>query len=130
MGDLTDEEFEAANERGRLEMLTKPRALTARYDVGSGLMIIELTTDCTFTFPPRALQGLEQATDQQIADVEIMGMGLGLGWDELDMHFTVEGLMAGRFGTRRYMDSLRENPDYQRRMVRHPFRMNTQKDAA
>jgi hypothetical protein len=48
-------------------------------------------------------QGLENATDAQLSRVEILGVGFGLHWEELDADVSVEGLLAGRFGSRRYM---------------------------
>ena len=121
MGEMTEEDFRAARERGRLAMMTKPRALSARYDPASAMISLELSNDCTFAFPARRCQGLEQATDQQLAEVETMGVGFGLGWDELDAHLTVEGLMAGRFGSQRYMERLREDASYVQRVMRQPF---------
>lgn len=124
MTELTDEEFDAANERGRIEMLTKPRALAANYDPASGLMTLALTNDCMFSFPPRRCQGLENASDHQLANVEIMGVGLGLGWDEIDAHLSVEGLLIGRFGSQRYMERLRADPANEERLMREPYKVN------
>ena len=103
MVDLTDGEIEAANRRGRIEMTTKPRARAARYDREQGRLIVDLVNGSTFSFPPELLQGFDKATPDQIAEVEILGLGFGLHWETLDADFTVEGLMAGRFGTARYM---------------------------
>lgn len=103
MVEWTDEEAEAANERGRIEMAIKPRARAARYDREQDRIIVDLVNGSTFAFPPRLLQGLEQATADEIAEIEVLGVGFGLHWETLDASFTVEGLMAGRFGSRRYM---------------------------
>ena len=104
MGELTDAEIDAATERGRVEMATKPRAKSARYDRKLDRLVVELTNGCLFMFPPRLAQGLEEASDAQLSAVEILGVGFGLHWEELDVDLTVGGLMAGRFGTRRYME--------------------------
>ena len=100
--EFTDEQYVAATERGRIHALVKPTAKSARYDRAARKCIIELRNGSTFIFCPRQLQGMEHATDEQLAQVEIAG-GTGLHWDELDGDFTVEGLVNGRFGTRRYM---------------------------
>lgn len=107
MSDLTDEEIEAANERGRIVFETEPHARAVRYDIKSKMIIVDLYNDCTFAFPPRQLQGLENATDAQLAEVETSGMGYGLHWEALDADFTVGGLMQGRFGSRAYMERQR-----------------------
>ncbi len=103
MIEMTDEDIEAANERGRIAMATKPRARAARYDRSQDRIVVDLVNGTTFTFPPRLLQGLEHASPDEIAEVEVLGVGFGLHWETLDADFTVEGLMAGRFGTQRYM---------------------------
>ena len=111
MAELTDEAIDAAMKRGRIELATKPRAETARYDRQLGRLVIELTNGCVFLFPPRLGQGLEHATDDQIEAVEVLGSGYGLHWEELDADLSVEGLMAGRFGSQRYMER-RFGPDW------------------
>ena len=99
MADLTDVEIDAALERGRALRLIEPRVVEVRYDRGDGRMIVELTNGCTFAFPPRSLQGLETASDDEIAGVEVLGAGSGLHWDVGDTDFSIAGLLAGRFGT-------------------------------
>ena len=66
-------------------------------------MIVDLENGCTFAFPPRLAQGLEAASDDQLAAVEILGRGYGLHWEELDVDLSLPGLMAGLFGTKAWM---------------------------
>ena len=103
MAELTDAQIDAAAERGRIARLTDPRAANARYDRDAGRVIVELTNGCVFAFPPRLAQGLEVATDDQLAAVEILGTGYGLHWEALDVDLSVPGLLAGLFGTRAFM---------------------------
>ncbi|GAN77696.1 DUF2442 domain-containing protein [Acidisphaera rubrifaciens] len=103
MAELTDAQIDAAAERGRLARLTEPRAASARYDREAGRVIVELTNGCVFAFPPQLAQGLEDATDDQLAAVEILGAGYGLYWEALDADLSVPGLLAGLFGTRAFM---------------------------
>lgn len=103
MVDLTDAEIDAALERGRIAQQTEPRATAARYDSKSSRIIVDLTNGCTFAFPPRMAQGLETATDEELASVEILGAGYGLHWETLDADLSVPGLLAGLFGTKAYM---------------------------
>lgn len=105
MADLTDVEIDAALERGRALRLIEPRVVEVRYDRGDGRMIVELTNGCTFVFPPRSLQGLETASDDEIAGVEVLGAGSGLHWDVGDTDFSIAGLLAGRFGTKAFMEA-------------------------
>jgi Protein of unknown function (DUF2442) len=103
MAELSDAEIDAALERGEQALATEPRAASVRYDPKLGRIVIELTNGCTFAFPPRLAQGLEAATDEQLAAVEILGRGYGLHWEVLDVDLSIPGLLAGLFGTRAYM---------------------------
>jgi hypothetical protein len=103
MAELTDKDIDAALARGQEAASVEPRAASARYDRRLDRIVVELTNGCTFAFPPRLAQGLEQATEDELAEVEVMGAGYGLHWETLDVDFTVPGLLAGIFGTRAYM---------------------------
>lgn len=103
MVELTDEQIAAANERGRIFRETHPHAAAARYDAKADRVIVELVNGATFTFPPRLVQGLHDATPAQIAEVEVLGAGFGLHWESLDLDYSVPGLMNGVFGTAKWM---------------------------
>jgi hypothetical protein len=103
MAEISDAEWAAAEERGRVEYATKPRAESARFDATAGQLVIRLANGSTFSFNPRLAQGLEHATDAELAEVEVLGVGFGLHWEALDVDLKVESLMAGRFGSRHYM---------------------------
>lgn len=108
MVEVTNEEWAAAEERGRVVAETEPHARLARYDRETGLLVIELTNGATFAVPAKHLQGLQQATSEQLAAVEVGIGGYALHWEELDADFTVPGLLAGRFGTAAYMSQFRK----------------------
>jgi hypothetical protein len=99
----TDTEIDAAVERGRIARLHEPRAASARYDRATGHVLVELTNGCTFAFPARLAQGLEAATDAELAEIEILGAGYGLHWEALDADLSIPGLLAGLFGTAAFM---------------------------
>ena len=103
MAEPSDAEIDAALARGREVRSAEPRARSARYDGASSRVVIELTNDCIFAFPARLAQGLEEASDEQLAAVEILGAGSGLHWDELDVDLSVPGLLAGLLGTAAWM---------------------------
>lgn len=103
MVEITDAQIDAALERGKRALETEPRAATARYDRQLDRVIVDLTNGCTFAFPPRIAQGLETATADQLAEVEILGLGYGLHWEGLDVDLSLPGLMAGILGTKAYM---------------------------
>lgn len=103
MVELTDAQIEAANARGRIVLETQPHAAAARYDAKTDRIVVDLTNGATFAFPPRLVQGLEDATAQQLAEVEVIGAGFGLHWETLDVDYSVPGLVNGLFGTAKWM---------------------------
>lgn len=103
MVEITDAEIRAANERGRIIRETQPHAASARYDAKSRRIIVELTNGATFAFPPALAQGLCDASDAELAEVEVIGHGFGLHWETLDVDYTVPGLVNGVFGTAKWM---------------------------
>ena len=103
MDDRTTE-FEDAQRRGEEALRSEPRAKRARYDRKTGRILVELTNGCSFAFPARRAEGLEGASDDELAEVTILGLGLGLHWEGLDVDLSVPGLLAGLFGTKAWMD--------------------------
>jgi hypothetical protein len=103
MTNLTDLEIDAAMKRGKERLGIEPRALTARYDLKTARVVVDLSNGCTFAFPPRAVEGLGEAEDRELREVEVLGAGFSLAWETLDVHVSLGGLMAGIFGTKSFM---------------------------
>jgi len=80
MADELDLMIARAENRGRAVLRDEPHARSAHYDAASG-RVVELTNDCSFTFPARKVEGLENAGDEALAAVEILGLGFGLHWE-------------------------------------------------
>ncbi|HTU54433.1 MAG TPA: DUF2442 domain-containing protein [Acetobacteraceae bacterium] len=106
MSEPTDAAIDAALERGRAARLNEPRAAAARYDRERDRVIVELSNGCSFAFPPHLAEGLEDATADKLAEVQILGAGYGLHWEALDVDLSVPDLLAGLFGTKSYMARL------------------------
>ena len=86
----------------RLEQ-TEARAVTAWYDSHSQRVFIELRTGIVMEFPYRWLQGLVEATSEQLLEVEVTPSGYGLHWEELDVDLAVPQLVSGIYGTQAWM---------------------------
>ena len=106
MAELTDAEIDAALARGEKRREIEPRATGATYDRATGKVVVDLANGCAFVFPARLVQGLEDASDEEIAGVEILPRGGGLHWETRDVDISVPGLVAGIFGTRAHMARL------------------------
>jgi hypothetical protein len=107
LSETVDEMFEAAERVGREKAATEPRARAVRHDRKTKRVLVELKHGCTFAFPARLAEGLEHASDADLASDEILGPGNGLHWESLDVDLTIPGLLAGLFGTKAYMDRTR-----------------------
>ena len=114
MVDLTTEDlafqrqFEQAETAAIQANLTEPRAVSAYYDSDAGLIILRLRSGATCSFPPDIAQGLAAAKPEHLAEVEITPLGDALHWESLDADFSVAGLLAGVFGTHRWMSELQQ----------------------
>lgn len=102
----SDEQSATAEARGAEMLASKPRAVAACYDASSGRIVIDLTNGCNFAFPARRVQELADASDAELAAVEIAGAGFGLRWDGRDADLSLQGLMNGLFGTKAWMSDL------------------------
>ncbi|WP_291553004.1 DUF2442 domain-containing protein [Comamonas sp. SCN 65-56] len=79
------------------------QATAARYDARRKRVVVELANGSQFAFPPALTQGLAQARAADLAEIEITPLGTGLHWPRLDADLSVEGLLAGLFGSRAWM---------------------------
>jgi len=103
MAEISDAEIEGARQRGLEAQRTEPRATKVRYDRRRKKVVVDLLNGTTFAFPAHLAQGLEKATDDELAQVQVLGSGYGLRWELLDVDVSVPALLAGVFGTRRWM---------------------------
>lgn len=81
-------------------------ARAARYDRRNGRIVVDLDNGCVFAFPARRVQGLEDATAAELADIELLADGYALRWPRLNADMRVEGALAGIFGSRKWMQRL------------------------
>lgn len=106
--EISDEEIELARRRGEELGRVEPRARTAEYDRATHRIRIELTNGSTFVFPVDLIQGLENATPDELADMTLVGGGYAVHWERIDEGIPIPALMAGHFGNKRHMQALAE----------------------
>jgi hypothetical protein len=78
-------------------------ASSARYDKRSGRILVELSTDVQIAIPAAKIEGLTEASAEQLAEIEISEAGLGLHWPQLDVDAYIPALLQGVFGSPRWM---------------------------
>lgn len=97
------EQFAKAKEAARLTEEKGLYAVAARYDRAADRIIIELKNGLTLMFPPHIAQGLAGASPKDLEAVSISPAGWTVDWETLDTGFTVDGLLAGIFGNKKWM---------------------------
>lgn len=78
--------------------MSHPRPSHVRYDRRTGAIVVEFHNGSAFVVPARSLEGLENASEGEIAKVELLG-GSALHWETLDLNHEIGLLMEGVFGT-------------------------------
>jgi hypothetical protein len=100
----TDAEIEHAIEHAK-SLQGEPRVTEVEYRPGAGLdlLILRMSDGRRHMIPREDVQGLQSATKEQIARVEILGKGTGLHWPALDVDLYVPGLLRGVYGNKKWM---------------------------
>jgi hypothetical protein len=83
----------------------EPRVTEVEYRPGAGLdlLILKLSDGRRHMIPREDLQGLQSATKEQIAGVEILGNGTGLHWPALNLDHYVPSLLRRIYGNKTWM---------------------------
>src|SRR5690606_28035089 len=71
---------------------TTPHAARAHFHVRTRRLVVELTNGSAFSLPGENIPGLESATDDELAQVEVGAAGIWLRWEALDADLSVAGL--------------------------------------
>lgn len=101
MAELTTKEFEAAVAQGNAR-LRGPRAESAHYDQERDRVIVRLSTGVELGLRPQDVEGLEKASPEELSEIEIEAVGLGLHWPRIDADLYVPALLEGILGSRRW----------------------------
>jgi hypothetical protein len=79
----------------KVEYLPDVRAVSVHVNTGQRILI-----------PVEDMQHVSSAAPEQLQATEIIGSGYGIGFPVLDVFFSLAGLMAGRYGNRKWMEQL------------------------
>lgn len=95
-------QYEVAIREAHEADLIEPRATATAYDPRQGLILVRLRGGCAFGFPPDQVDGLGNATADQLSNIRLSPSGDGLHWDELDVDVSLTGLMARALNLREW----------------------------
>lgn len=99
---ISEEDFVAATVRTE-EVRRAGFVVSARHDASRGSLVLDLSTGVQLVVPVSLVEGLADAAEADLAEIEITPTGLGLHWPRLDTDVSVPGLLQGVFGSRRWM---------------------------
>ena len=99
-------EIDAAIAQAKIYDLYRPKAIAAIYRAEDDVFVIKFLTGVELTIPRMLLQGLENATPAQLADVEIADFQSALHWEAIDVGHYIPSLLEGFFGSRKWMSEL------------------------
>ena len=102
MAEMTTKEFAAAVARGRKRQ-EGPLAETAHYDRERDRVIVRLSTGVELGIRPQDVEGLHEANAEDLSEIEIEALGLGLHWPRIDADLYLPALLEGVLGSRRWM---------------------------
>lgn len=108
MGEISFEDryYREATLAVEQERAGSPVPASVRYDEASGRIVVEFGNGAALMVPACSIQGLENASVQQLQEVELLGE-TGLHWESLDVDYTIAGLMRGIFGNAKFMEAQR-----------------------
>ena len=113
--EYTEEELERnhieAVHRGRENMENSPKAQKANFDRKNKRLVIDLQNGVTMLIPTDLIQIFQNASDDDIDDVEIVLNGMYLRWERLDEDLSVSSLVKGIFGKSKWMSELNLKAD-------------------
>lgn len=102
MDEPTTEQFEEAKARGDARLLG-PRAESAHYDAGRNRVIVRLTTGVEIGLSPKDVEGLHEASVDDLKVIEVEPFGLGIHFPRLDADLYIPALLEGVLGSKRWM---------------------------
>jgi hypothetical protein len=102
---VTDEEIDEAIARAAL-IADEPRVVEdgALYDRRLDLFVFQISDGRRLAIPREDIQGLENATPDQAAEIEMDRYGVHLRWPQIDVDHYLPNMLEGRYGSSAWMD--------------------------
>ncbi len=110
----TTESFDAAYQRATEAAhdldARERRAKSARYVENQRALVIGVTDGTTVEIPVEKIQGLENATTKELAEVKVGPQGRSVHWELLEVDLSATQLIKGVFGSVRWMEMVKNKP--------------------
>jgi Protein of unknown function (DUF2442) len=102
----TDAQITKAIHRARKFARDERSVVNVGYSHHTDRFTLCMSDGAIHIIPRRLLQGLECASRKQLSHIEIIDLGEGLYWPELDMAHLVSGVLSGVYGSEKWMRQL------------------------
>jgi hypothetical protein len=99
---VTQQEYDDATKRGDKMYEALPRAIGVRFDANTRTVVVELNRGYSISFSPERAQDLQNATVEDLSEVEVSGPGWGIYFPRIDADLRVPAMVNGRFGNDRW----------------------------
>lgn len=101
----TDKHIDEAFERSK-QHDNDPVAISVKHISTENLIVIHLSNARRLVLPVEDIQALNQATHEQLSHHEIIGIGRGISFPDIDADLFVPALIQGIYGSERWMRQL------------------------
>lgn len=101
--EISNEVFEAANQRGTVKKSAYQTVVAVRYDRRICRVVVSLASGLDLTFSPRDAQGLENSNPADFVDIQISASGLGIHFPKLDADIYIPALIEGFLGSKSWL---------------------------
>lgn len=101
-----DKQYENATKKAAENDLKEPRLKSVKYNKRTKKIVLELINGASFICPVNLIQGLSDASDENLGQVKMTPSKSGISWDQLDIYVNIVSLMSGMFGNKSWMSEL------------------------
>jgi hypothetical protein len=115
----TDAEIDAAIRQARVFEKYDRRVIRVTYSERTDRFFLHMDDGTIHMIPRRLLQGLAEASPTDLQKIELLGGGTGINWSTLDVAHYVPGLLAGVYGSAKWMKRLKESGPTRRARARN-----------
>lgn len=102
----TEEDIDAAIERSS-KVPDRPVAVSVEYNRGFDMVILRLDIGRRLLIPREEMEGLENATPEQLTHIEIFA-GVDIAWPDLDADHYLPHLLKGKYASEPWKQARRQ----------------------
>jgi hypothetical protein len=105
-GGEVQKQIDEARKRDRIESRKEAEAISVKADRRGEFIQLLFKDGFAITFPSSYIKELQAANPREITGVKLSPDGEAIYWPDLDAHYTISGLLAGRFGNEAWMSEI------------------------